>query len=465
MVRPQLQLEESQLLRFAAPVPNLTASAMPFMPLQRPSHQRPPGSAITRRGFGLLSAGAALCPSVASASRPEALNTYDQLFDGGRYLPHYLELQRQAEAGDEAVMQDIAQFAAIVGDEDAALRYAGAQPMRRSEARPLDELEIADAIGAIVAAAASAQIVILNEAHHVSAHRAFAGRVAEALAQQGFTAFAAEAFGTATIDTVQSVRSHRPGAPLTMKAGYYVLDPVFAETARRASRAGLALVDYEQRWDQRSEDPSFDVQAAARELSQAQNLVDAVLKRDPKARIFVYCGYDHVTEAEGPGGLWFAGRLKALTGIDPLTIEQSQNWPRLNPEDDPPHIRSVLAAEPKAPVAVRLRSGQPYTAGFYTGRVDMTVFHPRYAKADGRPGWLAADTARRRTPITLDAADTVRLVQAFHVSEGWGSLPADQALVDPGASDTVLFLPPGEYVVRAETPDAAAAVGKITVTT
>ena len=429
----------------------------------RPTHHGRWTPVFTRRGFGLLSAALAAFPSVVAAESPRPLDTYDLLFDAGRYLPHFLELQRQAEGGDAGAVESLSQFAAIIGAEDTALRYAGAQPMRRSEAVPLDELTIVDAVDAIVAASRNAQIVILNEAHHVSAHRAFAGEVAVALAQQGFTTFAAEAFGTANINTNQSVRSHLPGAPITTKTGYYVLDPVFAETTRRASEAGLSLADYEERFDQRSQDPSFDVKATAREVNQARNLIEAVLARDPKARIFIYCGYDHVTESEGPGGLWFAGQLKALTGIDPLTIEQSQNWPRLDPDNDPPHIRSVLAAKPKAPVAVTRHDGHPFTAGFYEGRVDMTVFHPRYHKVDDRPGWLVADRTRRRSPVQFEHSETVQLIQAFRVSEGWGSFPADQVLVQPTSASAVLYLRPGDYVLRMEHPDRVAEIGKITV--
>src|SRR5688500_6894839 len=108
-------------------------------------------------------------------------------------------------------------------------------------------------------------------------------------------------------------------------------------------------------------------------------------------------------EKPGRGGTWFAARLKEATGIDPLTIEQSGNWPATRPENDPAHVRAVLDRfAPTAPIAVS-KDGVSFGSPSYGGQMDLSVFHPRLAPVSGRPGWLAVDPERRAIEVDVPA--------------------------------------------------------------
>lgn len=404
---------------------------------------------LTRRSLARslgLSLAAATVPG-RTAWAQEAL-TPDQQFDvEGRYLPKYLALQDRAAAGDETAKAFLPQFAAFLGDEAVALG-TGEYPRPPDPPLPdLSEADSADALDAIVAAAADRRIVILNEAHNISGHRGFAARVMRALRPLGFDTFAAETFAYGP----DGIQSYRPGAPFHRTLGYYTADPVFAELVREAATLGYVLADYEQRPDQRSPaDASAEERMAAREAAQAANLIENVLKPRPGARVLVLCGYNHALEKAGWGGLWFAGRLKAATGIDPLTIDQASHWPGTRPETDAAQTAAVLARfAPAAPLVVT-RAGEVLADRHYAGKTDLSVFHPRLPPVAGRPGWLAADPTRKPVEVRPPPFDGPTLLQALHLEEGF-AIPADHLLLRAGQDRATLLLRPGPYFLRLET--------------
>lgn len=176
----------------------------------------------------LLGAMAAGLASPAWSRTPPS--TVERLFLEGRYLPRYLELRAQAQAGDSRARNELFQFAALVGDERTAL--ARESPTYPEAPPDLSRAAALDGIQAITERAANAQVVILNEAHHVSGHRAFAAQVLRALRPLGFDTFAAETFVSDGAPFLPSIADFRAGAPFLGLYGYYSRDPVFAEAVR-----------------------------------------------------------------------------------------------------------------------------------------------------------------------------------------------------------------------------------------
>ncbi|MBX9615065.1 MAG: hypothetical protein K2X25_05680 [Caulobacteraceae bacterium] len=405
---------------------------------------------LTRRGFGFGTAAAgALCVSPVRAQT--ALTPEEQFHNEGRYLPRYLELKARSQAGDRDAHAFLTQYASFLSDEATAI---GSDETARDPATPIADLSAAisrDALEAIVEAAASAQIVILNEAHNISGHRGFAARVMRALRPMGFDWFAAETFIQPQEDPAPSIRTYRRGTPFYSSLGYYSNDPVYAEMVREAARLGYRFADYEVRWDQSAPaDADRATQIAAREEAQADNLIAAILRPDPTARVFVFCGYSHAMERAHRTGIWFAARLKGKTGIDPLTIEQSHNWPATKPENDALHVAAVLGRfQPTTPITATM-DGQMLASRTYQGQMDMAVFHARLAPVAGRPGWLAADPERRGVEVTVPSFEGPTLLQAMHAGEGPAGVPADQFLLTPGQRTALLLLHPGSYFLRLE---------------
>lgn len=407
---------------------------------------------LNRRAFGLGALGVSLAAALPGRAQTP-LSGWERWFNEGRYLSYYLELAARVAAGDLRSRDILAQFAAFLGDEATAIGLLE-RPTDSAAARPdLGTAESQPALQAIVERARETRVVILNEAHNISGHRGFAARVMRALHSEGYDWLAAETFGNHADPGTPSIRAYRPGLPFSLTFGYYTADPVFAELVREAAGRGYSFAAYEQRSDQEAgPDTGRLEQIAAREQAQAENLA-AILNANPESRILVLVGLSHAMEAEGDGGTWFAARLKSLTGIDPLTIEQSLNWPALAPSNNAPHVAAVLERfNPSAPIAV-WNSGQMVAAPAYSGRMDLSVFHPRQPPVQGRPAWLVSDPERRAVTIEIPAFDGPALLQAMRASEGPGGVPADQFLLQSGQREATLLLRPHSYFLRLETPD------------
>lgn len=368
----------------------------------------------------------------------------------GRYLPRYLELRAAVAAGNEMARDMFSQFAALVGDEASAIGAVEAASSPDAVLPDLTAAEARDAVTAIVEGARQTRVVILNESHDNSGHRAFATCVMRALRDEGFDWMAAETFSHHLDPRFPTIATYRQGQPFTNTLGYYTNDPVYAEMVREAARRGYRFAAYEIRPDQNEGVPASE-QGARREQAQAENLLANVLEPHPEARVLVIAGYGHASEVEGRIAM-FATQLRRLGGVDPLTIEQSANWPALDSANDSPHVAAVLERfSPTSPIAVSL-DGEMVAHPDYSGRMDLSVFHPRLDRVDGRPGWLAADPERRRVAVEVPAFEGVALLQAMRSAEGPGGVPADQFLLEPGQRTATLVLHPGSYFLRLEMP-------------
>ncbi len=418
-----------------------------------------PPLCLSRRGL-LASAAAAIIAGRAPAEEPLGAEETLLLVQQGRYLP-VLQFYRSMATSNAAMAWMAAQISAMAGDEAAAFSVPAAAPL------PLPDLTgcfAADAVETIAQAARTRRVVILNEAHNISRCRAFAGVVAARLRAEGFTVFAAETFDNAKPSTSKPLNT---GAPITPALGWYMADPVYAETVRTARRKGFRFAAYEARPQQMAGAESAQ-QIEVREDAEANNFIADILDRDPKVRVFVMCGYDHVRKTpDANGQMWFAARLKAKTGIDPLCISQDWSVPPPDPIPEDPALMAILDAFlPTAPVVVFDRAKAPLHVGRPQAAVDVEVIHPRLRPVDGRPGWLASLPGRKRAPFALAAAAAAGdLIQAIpaHETSAAGAVPSDQYPLKDGSREAVFFLTEGTYEIRLETDDGRSVLGQLKV--
>jgi len=354
------------------------------------------------------------------------------------------ELRRAAEVkGPSGPGQLVASVQAMLGDADGAIAaFDATQPARRPPASDLSQDRAEDALAAILREAATRQIVILNEAHHVPMHRAFSMRLARELRKIGFEYLACEAF-TRGVDPNAGVVDRRSGA--------YLQDPVFAEFIREARRDGWKLVAYEANVDASVHGPE---RIRQREQEQARNLVEQVLARQPQARIFIHVGYGHALKTPQPLGqggdsvLWMAGDLKRLTGIDPLSIDQSRTYAHPDPARELSSYRAALALhDGSEPFVLRKADGSTRLLQFAPGAVDLQVIHPPQVLVEGRPAWLATWAQRRpfRIPDAWLPVQGRRLIYAVHQGYPAEATPADIVIVEAGKTAPALMLPPGQF--------------------
>ncbi|MGH9848743.1 MAG: hypothetical protein ACREBD_02690 [Blastocatellia bacterium] len=354
------------------------------------------------------------------------------------------EYAARGAAAHAALASRILTLAPEMGNYGEALRYAdlayGAHAMgRRAGADELKGFRPVAALEALARAAAAAQVVMINEAHHVPQHRAFTVELLKRLRRQGFTHFAAETLYAA--DTQLNER----GYP-TAQTGFYTAEPVHGELIRSALRLGYRVVPYE---------AEAVTNADERERGQARNLIERILKSDQQARILIHAGYAHIDEkgADRVGAVTMAQRFKEATGIDPFTIDQTEMTEHSAPDYEHPLYRHVqsqrLVSQPMV-----FRNAQGRLWALETGRHDVTLFHPRSRYTDGRPDWLRLGGDRKpyRLPKQVCGAAARCLVRARALGEAADAIPIDQLEISANRQASLL-LPVGEFNLEVQDPE------------
>jgi hypothetical protein len=331
-----------------------------------------------------------------------------------------------------------------------------------------DAWRAADAVDTIARLAADRRIVMVNEAHHNAHTRVLTLALLPRLRKLGFNYFAAEAL----VDSDPGLE-HR-GYPTTASGTEYLHEPIYGEIVREAIRLGFTVVSY---------DVESEVTTQAREIEQADNLYQKVFAKDPHARLFVHAGYAHIDKAPGRLGdiQPMAMRLKALTGFDPLSIDQTQFLETAEDRPDDyhqliarfhPQVPAVLvnrasgeawSALPKMydlnvilPPAVSLKSfgtsmtinGETVKETFDTSRLAfglLTTTDPML-----RPRWLTLGGTRQ--PVSISAA-LCRMhlpctVEAQYANEPDDAIAADRYAFMKGDAISELYLFPGRYRLR-----------------
>jgi hypothetical protein len=249
--------------------------------------------------------------------------------------------------------------------------------------------------------------------------------------------------------------SNLRGAPLLggdavpLDAGFYTKDPVFADMIVQALRFGYRTAAYEHI-------PEVGIAGSQsdREQGQARNLSN-VISSDPKAKLLVFVGQSHLAESPLPGGggsttEWMAARLKRMSGIDPLTIDQAT----LNETSARESVRDahrIASHGLRARSAILFEKGSPLVYGQYGGAVDLQVVHPPTRCMAGRPDWLMGLGRRPKAiPRALLPQSGERLVQAYTKNAPSNAVPVDQVIVEAGRRPPSLMLPdrPVRYQVQ-----------------
>ena len=166
-------------------------------------------------------------------------------------------------------------------------------------------LSIQNAVNTIIEKSAEHQIVMINEAHHVPQHRVLTYRLLKGLWEQGYRYLALEALS-------EDAEKKLAKEYVPEDAGYYTVEPVFANLVMHARQLGFKLVSY---------DYGSETQGGtdAREKNAAKNLREKIFDKTSDAKVVIHVGYAHINEKR-----WLAYYLKESLGLDPLTINQNR---------------------------------------------------------------------------------------------------------------------------------------------
>ena len=291
----------------------------------------------------------------------------------------------------------------------------------------------------VIEKARDRRIVMVNERHQASSDRLLTLELLAPLAEQGFRYLAVEA--VANGDPINT-----RGYPIP-QTGYYVNDVVFAEVLRSAIELGYQIIGYEIEGEQRnSAEPAIDANSRERrEWWQAKNIATRVFDIDNDAKLLVHAGYGHVWEYGTDTWSPMAVHLREFTGLDPLTVDQTDLSERSSPEFEHPlrtraKERGLLDEDA---VVLIDAEGEPIRTD---EGVDIFVFGVTTDYADGRPIWM--DMGGRRHPTVFDTpecAEQTCIVEARRAGFP-DELPLDRVEI-AGAGRTTLYLPAGKDIV------------------
>lgn len=412
-----------------------------------------------------LLTGGALAQSFSPATMSMFRELRRQPNDLARYLYLVNLLPRLSGSNSEVAMQMLASTEDQLGLYNEAIRDfpLKSQPGSDTALPTPAQWQAANAADVIVKMAADRRIVLVNEAHHDAHTRQLTLELLPRMRALGFNYFAAEALG----DTDPNLMAR--GYPIGKSGSVYIHEPNYGEIVRTAIKLGFKIVPYD----------VSSGSAQRRESGQAENLYERVFAKDPSARLFVHAGYAHIDKHKGRLGDLrpMAMELKRLTGIEPLSIDQTQFREQIPSEPDA--YETLIENFPvKGPtVLVDRATGKPWTA--FPSRYDVNVLLPpseQAAVSSGkiqrdsieaghvsrqpmlehqvnalRPQWLAFGGERKPYPISTKLCKAVIpcVVDAHYVDESNDGIAADRYTFMQRDAISQLFLRPGTYRLRA----------------
>lgn len=350
--------------------------------------------------------------------------------------------------------QYVSWFLGFVGDYvGARTMFSIAQPAAKgdSEAPMAPDYAPERALDAIAELAKGRQAIFFNEDHNLALTRTLTVQILARLRAEGFDTFAAE---TLYADDTNLAKR---GYPID-DTGFYTEEPIYAEMVRSALKLGYRVVAYE--------DESAAV-GDMRERNQARNLYKRAFGENPKARLVVNAGFMHIQKS----GKFFDGVAMAqhfikLSGITPVTIEQTVMVPHDLPQGDHPAYRQIIQSRSfDTPVVFRNGSGALWS--LRPNAFDVSVVFPPTVLVEGRPTWASIWGMRMPYVVSSDMCkdNFPCLIEARYAEERDDAIPADRLLLDPytnpaliadrvrTSSDKVptanLYLRPGRYRVVA----------------
>jgi hypothetical protein len=292
-------------------------------------------------------------------------------------------------------------------------------------------VEFKDAKRYILEKSKSQKVVMINESHNKPLHRAFTASLLEEFYTLGFRYLAMETLNEFPNASLRQVN---------VLTGHYICEPIGGELVRKAISLGFTLIAYE--------DSNYNHTVNQREYTQAENIYKVLIK-DPTAKILVHAGDKHIEEgAASEDRIPMAAYFKIVSGIDPLTIDQTF----LTEQSTSEYGSAVYNYYTKknafvTPVAI-LKNEQTKDV-FDFNLCDIYIMHPPTKYRNGRPTWNAMNGLKQETAIQ-PIYQTLFFVQAFYEKEYQEKLvgklvPADQTYITAPDGYYYLYLHKGRY--------------------
>ncbi|RXR07295.1 hypothetical protein [Pseudoxanthomonas composti] len=415
-------------------------------------------------GLALLTNLWVLLPSAQAQERPDAVQQAMMAMTASHGqrtalpLVTVLERLRATNGIDESSVAFISQLEATglaeLGEYEPALERFPEKllPLLRTQNAPGPGYTPRSAAETIARLAEGRRIVVINEAHHAPQTRTLLVELLPLLRGEGFTDYAAEALS-------EHAEKIGPRGYAEHDDGLYSREAVFGQVLSTAAQLGFRIQNYEYQGKQRTQQD--------RETGQARNLA-RLLRERPDARFIVHAGYSHAIERALPNYTPMAAELKRLTGLDPLTVDQTFLRPLRPATDEEAIYRQLLERLPGDTATASVFVSEDGAVWSYQpDGFDVTVVLPDPPALHGRPGWLWQPALKRHhAPVDrkLCANTWPCAVISRRANRPENAVAADGVVLREPDACIVLALPAGRFtLVATDAQDRVLGMQEITV--
>jgi hypothetical protein len=282
--------------------------------------------------------------------------------------------------------------------------------------------------------ARNVQVTMINEAHSKPQHRAFTISLLEDMYKLGYRYLAMDALNNSSSAVADSV--------INVNSGYFVNEPLCAEMVRIAKNIGYTVCSYE-------DTLAYRHSGSMRDSIQAANLYK-IVQANPSAKILVLAGYGHISEENIANYIPMAMAFKKISGIDPLTVNQTDMTEGSDFEYGRRFYDEYIKSFPVNSPSVALHNGKPVDLLASSG-YDVFVVHPPTEYKNKRPEWYMLGGMRKEFSVK-PTEKNLFLVQAYYYNE-YNKLemdyliPADQTYTPAESGYYYLYLQPGKYKI------------------
>lgn len=253
--------------------------------------------------------------------------------------------------------------ALIARDETAEIENARFEDLTRYKEK--------DAVIEILKRAKTHQILMVNEAHDIAQHRVLTYRLLRGLWAQGYRYFAAETLYRSSSEQINE-------GFITTQVGYYTREALYANLILKAKDLGFKIISYDQH------KPAKLNTIDERETNAGATIKEKVFDKDPDAKVVIHVGYSHINEEK-----WLASKLKSLTNLETLTIDQTTRLERSNKKYEHPTYTSAVKSVNLQNPFIFVNGNKTWSSD--SKKWDISVFWPRTTYFDGRPLWASLD--------------------------------------------------------------------------
>lgn len=335
----------------------------------------------------------------------------------------------------------LSQAVSFLGDYKSALEYGkdlnnivdtNMVKSIRNMVNSYSNASLIDARKIIIDSAKKRNVIMFNEAHNKPLNRAFIYSLLTDLYKIGYRHLAME--------TLRNGPNNDLSEPV-QSIGYYTNEPIYGELIRKALSLGFELVPYE---DTASRSTIYQ-----RDSAQATHIYE-FLNKFPEAKLIVVGGYGHIGEGGDSGDYIPMGfQFKRLSGIDPLTIDQTFLTEEGNSAFSGLFYNILERSFSINVPSILIQDEKPVDFIFSRNSFDLVVLHPRTAYYKQRAAWYALDG---RIPRDIKSKNkNAFLIQAYAANE-WtkfheAAIPIDQSYIVDENKNVYLFLRTGVYQI------------------